>query len=122
MAGFMVDFTVADLGLVIVFFVLVLLGGIFDSGIDPIANSILGDVNPPHVRTTIYSINYIAKMIGRSVGILIVGLLQSIFGGIYKWGYITVTAILICSIIFLIILRKTVPSDLESFKSKYKKE
>ncbi|MHA1651682.1 MAG: MFS transporter [Candidatus Helarchaeota archaeon] len=119
LGGFLLDFPVFNILMVLLFSALILLGAFFMAGDGPISQSILGDVNPPQVRTTIYSITFIAQMTGQSIGILITGILYGIFGNVFKWSFVTITFVLIASILLLIPLKKTVPSDLAYLETKF---
>ncbi|MHA1148258.1 MAG: MFS transporter [Promethearchaeota archaeon] len=118
--GFSLIFDSTQFDLIILFFILILIGAFFMSGDYPIQQSVLSDVDPPQIRSTVFSILYIASYIGQSIGVLLLGYLYFLNGKSFIMGYIIICLILMSSIIFLFPLRKTVITDLEYLKLKYK--
>lgn len=71
--GFSLVFKVDDIGLVMLFIGFTYSGAFLLSADASIAQAILSEVNPPHVRSTIFSLQNIATSIGQSMGVLMLG-------------------------------------------------
>jgi MFS family permease len=119
--GFSLDFTIADIVMVVVFYLFIVGAAFIFSADGPIGQSIYGDLNPPQYRSTLYSISYIFDTMGQSLGVILLGIFYIGFGT-YRMAFVSVGIILILSSIFMIPLRKTVLKDLEYLESKYKKK
>ena len=91
---------------------LLVLGAFLVSGLVAISFSILGEVNPPEIRTTIFSMNNLAQTIGRGGGILLMGIFFKFFGDSYHMGFAVMCGFYICSIPLIILLLRYVPRDL----------
>ena len=118
--GYALNFTSDNILMIVVFLLILSIGSFFISGIDPLAAATLGDLNPPKVRATIYSLSMVAQTVGRAVGIIICGALLIAFGGTYQPGFIVMGVIFLIGVIFIIPLLKTLNLDLKSIKSKSK--
>jgi MFS family permease len=80
-----------------------------------IAYSILGDINPPELRSGIFSLANLSAIVGRSVGILVCGVLydnlQMRYSTIFLlWQIIFLTGLSLC----LLIPKKAVTSEMEN--------
>ena len=115
--GYALNFTSDDTLMIVLFLLILSVGSFFISGIDPLAAATLGDLNPPKVRATIYSLSMVAQTVGRAVGIIICGALLIVFGGTYQPGFIIMGIIFLISVIFIIPLLKTLSSEIKSIKS-----
>lgn len=101
----------------IAFFILILLGAFLLGGIDPLMQATLGEVSPSQIRTTVYSINYLATVsFGRSISLLILGQLFIAFNDQYSPGYIFLSIITLSSIILLVPILKHLIGDMERIK------
>jgi len=115
--GYILNFTSEDIIMIVLFSIVVSTGSFFVAGIDPLAAATLGDINPPKVRATIFSLSMVAQTVGRAVGIVICGALFISFGGTYQPGFIIMGIIYLSSVIFIIPLLKTLTSELKFIKS-----
>ena len=77
--AFSFEFELTNVILFILFIVLILLGSFFLSGDNNIAQSIYGDINPPHLRSTVISIQTIFTRIGMGLGVFLTGFFFNIF-------------------------------------------
>ncbi|MHA1488708.1 MAG: MFS transporter [Promethearchaeota archaeon] len=109
-------FTIADTFLLIIFIIILFVGAFFFGGIDPLTQVTLGEINPPQIRATIFSINYLAYTYGRSVSIFLLGFFFVIFGNVYQPGYIIASFILLGCSLFLVPIMRTLPKDLKMIK------
>ena len=114
--GYTLNFTSEDILMIVLFAIVVSTGSFFVAGIDPLAAATLGDINPPKVRATIYSLSMVAQTVGRAVGIVICGALFISFGGTYQPGFIVMGIIYLSSVVFIIPLLKTLTSELKTDK------
>lgn len=116
LSAFLLDFTVENLTIALIFLVLVFLGAFFFGGIDPLTQATLGEINPPKIRSTIFSINYISNTFGRSISLLIVSGFYIAFNDLYRPGYIFISILALCIILFLIPVFKILPEDIKNLK------
>ncbi|MGV9171504.1 MAG: MFS transporter [Promethearchaeia archaeon] len=116
LSAFLLDFTFQNLTLSIIFLILVFLGAFFFGGIDPLTQATLGEINPPKIRSTIFAINYISGTIGRSISLLIVSQFFITFNGLYRPGYIIISAMALAINIILIPIFKKLPQDIQTIK------
>lgn len=74
--------------------------------------SIVGDVNPPETRATMFSVTTLCGVLGRSAGILICGALYDAWGGVFRWGFALTTGIyLLLAILLWAGPRRSVPAE-----------
>lgn len=115
--GFSISFVSRTLISAFIFLVFAFIAAFLFGGIDPLTQATLGEINPPKVRSTIYSINYLTYTFGRSISIILLGLFYNLFNLQYSPGYfILVILALLCSVLLLPIL-KYIPKDIEKIKS-----
>ncbi len=114
--AFSLFFISTELPFAIVFIVLAISGAFLFGGIDPLTQATLG-INPPQIRSTIYSLNYLTYTFGRSISLLLLGQFFVIFNNVYSPGYLILSIMaLICTLV-LIPIMKFLPRDIESIKS-----
>jgi MFS family permease len=111
-AGYALTFTAGEIPLVVLFAGLLALGAFFLSGLMPIAFAVLGEVNPPEMRTTVFSMNNLSQTVGRGTGILLMGIFFTLWGGAYQWGFVIMSCLFLGGIFFLVPLLKSVPKEL----------
>ncbi len=116
--GFSLLFTSPNLPMTIIFIILIFIGAFLFGGIDPLTQATLGDISPPQIRSTVYSINFLAYMIGRSISILILAGFFLYFNDSYQPGYLLLSLFALTCSLMLIIILKTLPRDLNSIESK----
>ena len=116
LSAFLLDFTFQNLGLALIFLLLVFLGTFFFGGIDPLAQATLGEINPPKIRSTIFAINYISGTVGRSISLLIVSQFFIMFNGVYRPGYIVISVMALAINLILIPIFKKLPEDIKQIK------
>ena len=108
-------FISTELPIIIIFVILTIGGAFLFGGIDPLTQATLG-INPPQIRSTIYSINYLTYTFGRSISLLLLGQFFISFNNFYSPGYLILSIMaLICSLTLIPIL-KILPQDIESIK------
>ncbi|MFX0003239.1 MAG: MFS transporter [Candidatus Hodarchaeota archaeon] len=93
-------------------------GAFLFGGIDPLTQATLGEINPPQVRSTIYSLNYLAYSFGRSISLLILGQLFLAFNSQYTPGYFILSIMALACCLILVSILKFLPRDIEKIKSK----
>ncbi|MFX1304145.1 MAG: MFS transporter [Promethearchaeota archaeon] len=105
-----------ELPILIIFIIFALLGAFLFGGIDPLTQATLG-INPPQIRSTIYSLNYLAYTFGRSISLLLLGQFFVVFNNLYSPGYLILSIMaLICTSILIPII-KSLPKDIDNIKS-----
>ena len=55
---------------------------------DPASTSLIGDFFPPHVRGRVFSVQQVAVFVGSAVGLMLAGLVGSLFG--WRWAFVIV--------------------------------
>lgn len=116
-AAYTLFFISTELPFVILFIILTIGGAFLFGGIDPLTQATLG-INPPQVRSTIYSINYLTYTFGRSISLLLLGQFFIIFNDFYSPGYLILSIIALSCSIFIYPIFKLLPLDIENMKSK----
>lgn len=115
--GFSIFFISNSLVFAIIFLIFAFIAAFLFGGIDPLTQATLGEINPPQIRSTIYSINYLTYTFGRSISLIFLGQFYILFNKQYSPGYlILVILALLCSL-FLIPILKYLPKDVERIKS-----
>ncbi|TFG21242.1 MAG: MFS transporter [Promethearchaeota archaeon] len=115
--GFCLIFSSNNVIMLIIFFIFVLIGAFFFGGIDPLTQATLGDISPPQIRSTIYSLNFLAYTFGRSLSILLLAFLFIGYGNLYRPGYVILSIMALISSLFVFILLNTLPKDLDATES-----
>ena len=115
--GFCLIFSSNNVIMLIIFFIFVLIGAFFFGGIDPLTQATLGDIGPPQIRSTIYSLNFLAYTFGRSLSILLLAYLFLGYGNLYRPGYVILSIMALISSLFVFILLNTLPKDLDATES-----
>lgn len=105
-----------ELLFLIIFIILTMGGAFLFGGIDPLTQATLG-INPPQIRSTIYSLNYLAYTFGRSISLIFLSLFYSIFYNLYGPGYLILSYMALTCTLFIIPLLKLLPRDIENIKS-----
>ncbi len=101
---------------IILFIILTICGAFLFGGIDPLTQATLA-INPPQIRSTIYSINYLTYTFGRSISLLLLSQFFVYFNNLYSPGYLILSIMaFLCTLIIIPIL-KLLPRDIESIKS-----
>lgn len=118
LSAFLLNFTYQNLVLALIFLLLVFLGAFFFGGIDPLTQATLGEINPPKIRSTIFSINFISNTVGRSISLLIVSQFFIAFNNQYRPGYIVISIMALLVNLMIIPILRRLPKDIESIKSK----
>lgn len=116
-AAYSLSFSPGDVGLIALFGVLLFVGMFLVGGLMATSFNILGDVNPPEMRTTIFSMNNLALTFGRGFGIFMMGGFFTLFGGIYHWGFTIASGMYFTLILFALPLTRSVPKDLQRLSS-----
>lgn len=110
--AYSMQFSVAQIGLIILFAILVAFGAFITSALTSIGNSIIGDVNPPELRATAFSLNNFAQTIGRSLSISLMTGFYFLFGETYHWGFAIMVSLVFGGIVLMYPLKKFVPKEL----------
>lgn len=105
-------FDPANLGFLVLFIILLFIGTFFFGGIDPLTQATLGDVSPSKIKSTVYSLNFIAYTFGRSVSLLLFGYLFLYFGSVYRIGFLILSIIALSTAVLVFIILKILPQDL----------
>lgn len=96
-----------------IFLIFAFLGAFLFGGIDPLTQATLGEINPPQIRSTIYSVNYLTYTIGRSISLLLLGQLFLLFNNQYSPGYLILSVMALISSVCLIPIIKYLSHDIE---------
>jgi len=116
--AFSLYFISNEFSIAILFLTLALVGAFLFGGIDPLTQATLGEINPPQIRSTIYSLNYLATItLGRSISLLLLGQLFLIFNNHYSPGYFILSIMALSCMLFIIPILKFLPRDLDEIKS-----
>jgi len=103
----------------IIFFIIMFFTGAFMFGAtDPLSQATLGEINPPQIRSTIYSLNYLGTTFGRSISLLFLGSFFTSFNKQYIPGYLILSFLALLSSLIVIPILKFLPQDLERIKNK----
>ncbi len=116
--AYLISFISKDIFVAFVFLGITFCGAFLFGGIDPLTQATLGEINPPQIRSTIYSLNYLAYSFGRSISLLILGQLFLAFNNQYIPGYFILSVMALICTLFLIPIMQFLPKDIENIKSK----
>ena len=105
-----------ELIMAIVFIFIILLGAFLFGGVDPLTQATLGETNPPQVRSTIYSVNFLAYTFGRSISLILLAYFFVLFNDQYSPGYIILTSLALLSNLILIPILIYLPRDIQNVK------
>ncbi len=94
-----------------------IIGSFIIAATSALAYSVLGDVNPPELRASTFSLMNFTGVLGRSAGILAVGALYNALGGVYHWGFFIMQFFYIGLVTCLIIPKFRVPKELQNLES-----
>ncbi len=111
--------TFISTGLIVafIFIAIIYIGAFLFGGIDPLTQATLGEINPPQIRSTIYSLNYLAYTFGRSISLLILGQLFLHFNNQYSPGYLILSIMALSCSLLLIPILKYLPKDIEKISA-----
>jgi MFS family permease len=98
----------------IIFFLVLFIGAFLFGGIDPLTQATLGDTSPPQIRSTVYSLNFLAYTFGRSLSILMLAFFFISFNDYYRPGYLILSILALTSSLFVIIILQVLPRDLDN--------
>ena len=98
----------------IIFFLVLFIGAFLFGGIDPLTQATLGDTSPPQIRSTVYSLNFLAYTFGRSLSILMLAFFFISFNDYYRPGYLILSILALISSLFVIIILQVLPRDLDN--------
>ena len=87
-------------------------------GIDPLVQATLGDINPPQIRSTVYSLNFLATTFGRSISLLLLGYFFTICQYQYTPGYLILSILAFSCNLIIIPIFKHLPVDVEKNHTK----
>jgi MFS family permease len=116
--AYAITFISKDIVVAIILLGITFTGAFFFGGIDPLTQATLGEINPPQIRSTIYSLNYLAYSFGRSISLIILGQLFLRFNHQYTPGYFILSIISLSCTLILIPVFKFLPKDIEKIKTK----
>lgn len=116
--AYSITFISKDIVIAFIFLGITFFGAFLFGGIDPLTQATLGEINPPQIRSTIYSINYLAYSFGRSISLLILGQLFLVFNNQYTPGYLILSIMALGCTVILIPVLKFLPRDIEKIKNK----
>ncbi len=100
-----------------IFIAIIYIGAFLFGGIDPLTQATLGEINPPQIRSTIYSLNFLAYTFGRSISLLILGQLFLHFNNQYSPGYLILSIMALSCSLLLIPILKYLPKDIEKINA-----
>jgi MFS family permease len=105
-------FDPSNLAFLVLFIILLFIGTFFFGGIDPLTQATLGDVSPSKIKSTVYSLNFIAYNFGRSISLLLFGYLFLYYGSVYRIGFLILSLIALSTSILVLFILKILPRDL----------
>jgi len=118
---YIIGFSLFFIGNSLTFAILLLffaLGGAFlFGGIDPLTQATLGETNPPQIRSTIYSLNFLAYTFGRGISLILLGQFYVLFSNFYSPGYLILIVMAFAFSLVLIPIFKNIPKDIGKIKS-----
>jgi len=112
--AYILTFTFTNWLLLGLFAILMVLGTFFISGLIAISFATLGEINPPELWAPIFSVNNLAQTLGRGIGIAVMGILFTSYGGVYQWGFTLMECLSFLSIPFLLPLLSSIPHELNT--------
>ena len=115
--AYSLTFISTELIVAFIFIAIVYIGAFLFGGIDPLTQATLGEINPPQIRSTIYSLNYLAYTFGRSISLLILGQLFLGFNNQYSPGYLILSIMALSCTLLLIPILKYLPKDIEKISA-----
>jgi len=110
--AYSLTFISTDIIVAFIFIAIIYVGAFLFGGIDPLTQATLGEINPPQIRSTIYSLNYLAYTFGRSISLLILGQLFLHFNNQYSPGYLILSIMALSCSLLLIPILKYLPKDI----------
>ena len=116
--AYSITFISKDIVTAFIFLGITFFGAFLFGGIDPLTQATLGEINPPQIRSTIYSLNYLAYSFGRSISLLILGQLFLVFNSQYTPGYFILSIMALACTLILVPILKFLPRDIKNIKSK----
>ena len=116
--AYSITFISKDIFTAFIFLGITFFGAFLFGGIDPLTQATLGEINPPQIRSTIYSLNYLAYSFGRSISLLILGQLFLVFNSQYTPGYFILSIMALACTLILVPILKFLPRDIKNIKSK----
>ena len=115
--AYSLTFISTELIVAFIFIAIVYIGAFLFGGIDPLTQATLGETNPPQIRSTIYSLNYLAYTFGRSISLLILGQLFLGFNNQYSPGYLILSIMALSCSLLLIPILKYLPKDIDKINA-----
>lgn len=115
--AYSLTFISTDFIVAFIFIAIIYIGAFLFGGIDPLTQATLGETNPPQIRSTIYSLNYLAYTFGRSISLLILGQLFLHFNNQYSPGYLILSIMALSCSLLLIPILKYLPKDIEKISA-----
>jgi MFS family permease len=115
--GYSLTFISTELIVAFIFIAIIYVGAFLFGGIDPLTQATLGEINPPQIRSTIYSLNFLAYTFGRSISLLILGQLFLHFNNQYSPGYLILSIMALSCSLLLIPILKHLPKDIEKISA-----
>lgn len=113
-AAYSVTFVISDVILFGIFTVLVILGTFCIAGLIAISFATLGEINPPELWAPIFSVNNLAQTLGRGIGIAVMGIHFTSYGGVYQWGFVVMEGLSFIAVLFLLPLFSIVPHEMNT--------
>ncbi len=115
--AYSLTFISTELIVAFIFIAIIYIGAFLFGGIDPLTQATLGEINPPQIRSTIYSLNFLAYTFGRSISLLILGQLFLHFNSQYSPGYLILSIMALSCSLLLIPILKYLPKDIEKINA-----
>lgn len=115
--AYLLTFVSTELIVALIFIAIIYIGAFLFGGIDPLTQATLGETNPPQIRSTIYSLNFLAYTFGRSISLLILGQLFLHFNNQYSPGYLILSIMALSCSLLLIPILKYLPKDIEKISA-----
>jgi len=115
--AYSLTFISTDFIVAFIFIAIIYIGAFLFGGIDPLTQATLGETNPPQIRSTIYSLNFLAYTFGRSISLLILGQLFLHFNNQYSPGYLILSIMALSCSLLLIPILKYLPKDIEKISA-----
>jgi len=109
--GFALVISTDNFSTIILFLTLTFLGSTFLGALDPLTQTTISDINPSHLRSTLFAIFECFKSLGRSLSILLLITFFNAFHSQYRPGYIILMVLTLLFSIFLVPLLNYYPEN-----------
>lgn len=116
--GYSLAFGPTDVGLLLLFAACVGTGSFMIAFTGSLAYAVLGDVNPPELRGSLFAVNNLLQVASRSLGIWLTGLLFTALGE-FRPGFVLVGVLYLATIPIFYPVTRAIPRELERLDEQF---